>query len=158
MVEFASVNLLSASGHRDAARVTACGCRGIRGITAGPEIRAGSLSFTSIDEDALGGILQYWWSEFGNRSSLLSVFDIPPFDLIVLLSQTDIHAEFSTGFILRQLLLVDDSKVIGTSRPVVNQEYAFICAGSTPIVPSDNSNTYSGKLSDSIPTEYHGIL
>lgn len=135
-IELGSIQLLSVSTHRDTIRVLPIGYRNPKGYAFGPNIVAGSLSFTVIDRDAMDAFFQYYWAKLGGMGSMTSATAIPPFDIVIGLNKGDPNIVSEHGFVLQKVSIVDSGIVLGITKPVVGQEYAFVCKRSVAIVPN----------------------
>lgn len=163
---FGSLQLVSVSTHRDTQRILPLGAHTPRGYTFGPDISAGTLSFVVIDDDALSGIINWYRHIFDSyrrpeaglpyRTYLRGATGIPPFDIIVGLDKGDPDVTTEHAVVIEGVSIVDTSIALGITRPQVGQEYAFVCMGTTDVIPtkkpdlSEDSGTKTTKFSSRV--------
>lgn len=147
-VEFGSIQHISISSHRDAQRVLPLGRRYPKGFTFGPDLTAGSLVFTTLSEDAMDSIFEFYRARFEKtkrhvdtqrRHGLRGALGLPPFDIIFGLDKGDPGVYTEHSIVIEGVSFVDSSITLGVSRPQVSQEYAFVAVGTTDILPSEGN-------------------
>lgn len=145
MVSFGSVQILSVSDHRDASRVLPLGVRKPRGFTFGADITAGSLAFTMIDQDVMEDVITAYLNSINSKQRLRSSLMLPPFNLMVMFDKGDADFESDHTLILEDVSFVDTATSLGVSRPTIGQEYAFVCTGTSRIMPNEPLKQYDAQ-------------
>jgi hypothetical protein len=131
-IDIYGLTLISLSEHRDTYPVTALGRAGIKGMTLGHLLIAGTLAFNVIKQNPFAEAIQAYAHWMGNsaNSIWISPTELPPFDLNLIFFNSNADASYLT---LRSVKILDSSKNISINDIRLTDVYSFMAASQTTL-------------------------
>lgn len=133
-IDIYGLTLISVSEHQDTYPVTSLGNFGIKGMTTGHLLVAGTLAFNVLHENPFAEAIKAYsdWKGNNANSIWISPLNLPPFDLNILFTNSNGDVSYLA---LRAVKLLDSGKNVSVQDIRLTDVYSFMAASQTTLVP-----------------------